>query len=344
MQYSLITNSSDPSIVVLIDSTNELLTYNTSHPKWPEIMELCESRELDDMSSDDFLLMLNENPVAEYSGISDRIVITSRGATFDGAPVDRKLAQGLKSALSSDLYEDDKYMDAMAKFLDKADSNPSMENSVDLYKWIASEKLTINQDGDVIGYKSVYSVNLESKNDINRFSAETKYPNGDTTTELKVLMSKDSDIFRSTVAGGGIVDGVEFSGYVPNYLGAVVEMPRDKVDSDGSVSCSVGLHVGTYDFASTFTGDEVLLVKFNPADVVACDPSHGFSKIRVCRYTVIGNSVESIVDSQFYPEDSYVAQYDDSDEDLTVENDTQPIDRESIVTKIINRIMKSKAN
>jgi hypothetical protein len=50
--------------------------------------------------------------------------------------------------------------------------------------------------------------------------------------------------------------------------------------------CSVGLHVGTYDYASNFTLN-VLEVHVNPRDVVSVPTDSNWAKVRCCRYVVI---------------------------------------------------------
>lgn len=335
MKYTLIEDGSRSSIVIFFPSTNELLPYNSSHPKWDKLFNLAKSGSLESMTENQVLNVINEVPQAlsSVSAVSSRLSLTTRGATLDGSPIDPDLARGIKAVLGENDLSDD-HADAIKRFLDKADSNPSMENSTKLYRWIASERLTLAPDGDFIGYKSVYSVPNDALNA--SFPETTTLPNGDHPIMCSdVLKDKGIEIFRSTVNGGGITDGVEFPGYVPNYLGAVVEMPRDKVDSNGYTECSVGLHVGTYSYASSFSGDHMLLVKVNPRDVVSV-PEYDFHKLRACRYTVIGTGVSGQLDSSVYIDNDFVPPFADSTSSVTDE------DKSDIVSRIIDRIKASR--
>lgn len=76
------------------------------------------------------------------------------------------------------------------------------------------------------------------------------------------------------------------SGYVPNPVPGVIEMPRSQVHFAPSTACSHGLHVGTYSFAQSY-GDTRLEVHVNPRDVVSVPESYSSAKMRVRRYKTI---------------------------------------------------------
>lgn len=79
------------------------------------------------------------------------------------------------------------------------------------------------------------------------------------------------------------------SGTFDNSLGAVVEMPRNRVNEDPNQTCSAGLHVCSYDYLPHFAHADgrVVVVKVNPADVVAIPSDYNNTKMRVARYEVI---------------------------------------------------------
>lgn len=81
------------------------------------------------------------------------------------------------------------------------------------------------------------------------------------------------------------------SGRFDNSPGTTVEIPRNQVDEDSSVTCSHGLHVANWNYAYTIYGgpeDTMLEVEVNPADVVAIPADYDQSKMRVCKYLVLG--------------------------------------------------------
>lgn len=79
------------------------------------------------------------------------------------------------------------------------------------------------------------------------------------------------------------------SGKIDNSVGQVVIMPggRPAVDANRNRTCSTGLHFCSKEYLDSFGGDILLLVKINPADVVAIPSDHNDSKGRCWRYEVV---------------------------------------------------------
>lgn len=121
-------------------------------------------------------------------------------------------------------------------------------------------------------------------------------PNPESVKDLYLFMSKNSL---------PIIDDGDFLAYkkvtfdymdiytksISNVIGAVVTMPRDKVNADRTEVCSSGLHVCSYDYLTEFgstvsNNDKVIIVKVNPKDVVSVPTDYNNAKMRVCEYTV----------------------------------------------------------
>jgi hypothetical protein len=86
------------------------------------------------------------------------------------------------------------------------------------------------------------------------------------------------------------------SGTFDNSPGQLVEMPRDMVNPDPDQKCSAGLHVAATSYLGHFANHAdncTVAVKVDPADVVAVPGDYNFSKMRVCRYLVLGDAEES---------------------------------------------------
>lgn len=80
------------------------------------------------------------------------------------------------------------------------------------------------------------------------------------------------------------------SGTFDNSIGRIVEVPRNQVDEDPDRTCSHGLHVCSWDYLPSFAHADghVVVVKINPRDVVAIPRDYNLTKMRVCRYEVVG--------------------------------------------------------
>jgi len=97
-----------------------------------------------------------------------------------------------------------------------------------------------------------------------------------------------------------------------NSIGKIVSMPREEVSDDSSVACAKGLHVAAYSYLANYSGDRIIEVKVDPADVVSIPTDYNDSKMRVCKYKVIkefemGNNphvnIEEVVKDPVYLDD-----------------------------------------
>lgn len=83
------------------------------------------------------------------------------------------------------------------------------------------------------------------------------------------------------------------TGKLDNSIGNVVSMQREEVSFNPEVSCSFGLHCGSFNYASTFNSPcRIVLVKVNPANVVSVPYDSCSQKIRVCEYLVLKEFME----------------------------------------------------
>lgn len=76
------------------------------------------------------------------------------------------------------------------------------------------------------------------------------------------------------------------SGKMDNSIGAVVEMPRNRVNDDKNQTCSSGLHFCGRSYLSSFGGERTVVVKINPKDVVSIPSDYNNAKGRACKYVI----------------------------------------------------------
>ncbi len=108
------------------------------------------------------------------------------------------------------------------------------------------------------------------------------------------------------------------SGKFDNSPGSVCAVPRESVDDNPNNTCSYGLHVGGYEYAKDFgRGGKLVLVKVNPADVVAVPNDYNGQKMRVCRFEVLKEATD-IVDKNVVSADGgdYYEEVDFGNEDF----------------------------
>lgn len=95
-----------------------------------------------------------------------------------------------------------------------------------------------------------------------------------------------------------------YSGRFDNSIGTTVEVERNQVDEDADRTCSYGLHGCGAEYLPNFgsfgSNRRVVLIKVNPADVVAFPRDYNLSKFRCCRYIVMEEVNEEKAKS-FFP-------------------------------------------
>lgn len=165
-------------------------------------------------------------------------------------------------------------VDSMVKFLNRKMANPSRASIDQMYKFLENRGMPLTPEGKVLGYKGVrkdfYSVNGN--------------------TQTVVLQGK-----------------VDAEGHILNEVGATIEVQRNCVQDNPEIGCGEGLHVGSYDYAVSWAGSDgiVILVEFDPADVVSVPSDCSFQKLRACKYVVKGVAKEKLGDtytSEYSPE------------------------------------------
>lgn len=94
----------------------------------------------------------------------------------------------------------------------------------------------------------------------------------------------------------------KYTGTMDNSPGTLVQMKRNKVNSDDEETCSHGLHVAARRYIPQYgtpslgvNGDRVLLCKINPKDFVSIPTDYDSMKARVCEYLVLKDVTELFV-------------------------------------------------
>jgi hypothetical protein len=176
------------------------------------------------------------------------------------------------------------------KFLENVKANPSKASRKARFKFLDKHGLTITEDGCFIGYKG---------------------GSGDGRS----IHSGVEDV-TVTLADGTVEI---HKGRIPYPVGATVEMPRSLVDPDRDSACSVGLHVGTHNYATSYASNGLFMtVSVNPRDVVAVPSDSNDQKIRAHRLTVLENNAAMT----HYTGTSFVPADDADDEDEFDDDDT----------------------
>jgi hypothetical protein len=164
----------------------------------------------------------------------------------------------------------------MLAYLDRLYQNISNRAVMESYDWCSHRGLPITPDGYLVGYKGVGVYNGKDK----------------------------TDKMGRPLSTGDLVD--KWSNSIRNNIADEVSMNRRKVSDNCNEGCSAGLHVGTYEYACGWAGSEgkVVLVRFDPSDIVSVPTDCEYQKMRVSRYTVIGVA-RDIIEEEVYEDELY---------------------------------------
>ena len=78
------------------------------------------------------------------------------------------------------------------------------------------------------------------------------------------------------------------TGTFDNSVGSTVTMERRDVEDNPDVTCSSGLHFCSIGYLSHFYGDNIVILKISPANVVSIPTDYDNAKGRCCEYEVVG--------------------------------------------------------
>jgi hypothetical protein len=226
----------------------------------------------------------------EYTGLVECVMVgdvSSFEQMINVGTVIEDWSQGNFEMRDGYLYFEDEQVAAQPT-LERLYNNVSQRSVQESYAWSSHKGLPITPEGKMIGYKGVgiYS------------GPDTKDKMGRELTEGDYVDIYTGNSFR-------------------NNVGDECGMRRRQVCDDHTVGCSTGLHVGTYEYAEGWAGPGgvVVLVEFDPADIVSVPSDCECQKMRVSDYKVLEVVREPVeqevwVDDDEYGDDMYGDLYD----------------------------------
>lgn len=253
------------------------------------------------------LFDVSQTAAARFERLSDRVTVKNGIVFYDNDPVHNALTEQVVRFIREGV-EDFK---PLINFFEKIQGNPNEHSREQLFEWLNVHDFTILPNGNFVGYKGVRDV--------------------------------DGKYF-SISHGTAISDGVEYTGAIPNPIGAVVEMPRSKVQHDPAVGCHTGLHVGTWNYAHDFAQGAVLKIEVDPRDVVSVPTDCGFQKLRTCRYTVLEVIDAPVSDALDYDHVDEENDYDDEFDNKVLNSWFDGLTAEPVDTRTNHLRQKRDAN
>lgn len=147
--------------------------------------------------------------------------------------------------------------DSIANYMVRKFANPSRRAITEMYNFLEHRQMPLTPQGFITAYKGVQA---------DFFSVSSgKEP---------LLVGRRND-----------------TGQIYNGVGETIHMDRSFVDDDFRVDCSGGLHAGSLQYAKDWARQHngiIILIEIDPADVVSVPADCSCSKLRCCKYKVVG--------------------------------------------------------
>lgn len=251
MKNAKVVVNEDKSRNVTVFHDGSLYVTDDSNPRFTDIVQSL----MDDDPMEDIILMFSpEVAIAkQFATLSSDVKIEDGKVFWRGETVSSRLSDHIVS-----LWESGEQYGSVIKFLERLSQNPHEHSREMLWGWVSDRGLSLTDSGLIVAYKGV---------DHNGYS----YNSGSHDIRNGVPLASGEHILHQPTD--------------------VIEKDRSEVAFDPSVACSVGLHVGTWDYASSFArGGKIFKVYVDPADWVSTPSDCNGQKGRVCRY-IVGEEV-----------------------------------------------------
>lgn len=185
-----------------------------------------------------------------FHAVTDRVSVRNGIVHLDDNPIDAAMNNVVMQYLS----EGNESALPLVRFLERLDENPSFNSRDQLWRFVKTNGIHIDDDGYLIMYKGV-------------------------------SRAEDGG-YMSVSRGTAFVNGVKHEGHIPSKPGDVVTMPRREISDNPNVACHRGLHCGARSYAEAFA-PVLITVKVDPAHVVSVPTDSYDQKVRVEQYEIM---------------------------------------------------------
>jgi hypothetical protein len=250
---------SENSVTMLIGT--KLYAAQSDHPNYSRILTALRDRQYDGIDALFDIPKAIEIAITDHGIANGEFTVESGIIALNGEPFTIEVSHKVLR-----MIEGGYPIEPLRAFLRKVRQNPSARVQSDLLLFAVANGFTIHEDGDIVAWKGV---------------------NGDYTDQHSgTVLNKPAHLIDGTeqftlpyTSDNG--DRVAIENGV-----TVVSKPRHQVDDRHGVTCSFGLHVGSFSYANGY-GQRQIAVKVNPADFVSVPEEYGNGKARVSRYEVL---------------------------------------------------------
>jgi hypothetical protein len=258
-QYTINLTNDTPAkgAITVLEDDGRIRTWTSADPNFQHVLAAVnDGKSLDEV----IVYRIPEN----ITQLSPRVTLQGESLCFDG-----KVVEGPIQETAARFQAEGRELTPLVNFMENLADNVSMTTRNELFRWLSVQRLEIDEEGYVIGYRGL-------------------------TSDMHSQHSGGAFVLSDTDRFNGVTEPTWVDGHVPNFVGSIISMPRSQVDDNSGVGCSFGLHVGSEEYARSWADrDTTIVVRVNPADVVSV-PINEESKMRVCRYEILSELAEEI--------------------------------------------------
>lgn len=296
----------DDGISGVVD--NKMFTVDRSHPNFTDVVDAVREKDWEKAVR----LSNLARAVQQFASGSDIYVDTDAGCVmYNGQELHNTLTSRILR-----MMEDGFDITPMTNFLRNLMLNPSKRSVDELYTFLEKGNLPITEDGCFLAYKRV----RKDYYDVHSGTVQSK--------PATLMDAEDMDSLPKVNIGAQRNVTVEFVDGV-----TTISMPRNAVDDRKENTCSEGLHFCSHEYLKSFSGERIIIMKINPADVVSIPADYNNTKGRTWKYQVIGELDEDqreqavrenvLTDSVWDESDDLDGEYDpdNTDDSLVTDDD-----------------------
>lgn len=258
MQYIL----GSKSVSFILDGQPK--TINRESEIFASVLEAISKDQIDKLRE---MLQIKKTIVAKVSAMGSDLVRVEGNKVLYGE-------REITGLITTRIFEMLRYglsITPMLNFLSRLMQNPSKRAVDEVFSFADACSLPITEDGYLLAYRK------NGANYLDSHSASVL------SKPAAIMTAEEKAQYANPVVGGKeknvtmqIVDDV-----------LTVSMPRNSVDEDKDRTCSKGLHFCSFAYLSHFSGKHILVVKIDPADIVAIPSDYNNAKGRCSKYQVV---------------------------------------------------------
>lgn len=237
----------------------KMLSAEKSHSKYDAIVDAIRKGDWDNIPG-----LINIAVAVESFAAGSAVEVDAAAGIvrYNGVPLRNYLVDRILN-----MMRDGFDISPMVKYLENLMTNPSKRAVDELHKFNEYGKMPMTDDGCFIAYKII---------------------SGWYDTYSRTVFNKPYALFEGEdFAKVPYTTGKNVTVDIQDGL-TTVSMPRNFVDDNAERTCSEGLHFCSHEYLKSFSGDRIVVLKINPADVVSIPVDYNNTKGRCSKYQVLG--------------------------------------------------------